>query len=232
MLKAASTCAVMVVLGFGLTTARLNSSGNDANARLPESQRLAGLIRLEQDRSDRLRASADGLRRRIRSLETSAAGSGAAALPPGLTRARRSIGLIAVAGPGLAVSLDDSSEEESPSGNLNDLVVHSQDVQAVANGLWAAGAEALAVNGERVVPTSGLLCVGNTLLINGTVHSPPYRFAAVGRDLRDRFLADPMVDRLRADAERFRLGFSVEDQDRVEVPGYSGTTTVLHAKRA
>ncbi|MGH9037170.1 MAG: DUF881 domain-containing protein, partial [Acidimicrobiia bacterium] len=118
----------------------------------------------------------------------------------------------------------------SPSGNLNDLVVHSQDIQAVANALWAAGAEALAVSGQRVVPTSALLCVGNTLLINGTVHSPPYRFVAIGERLKDGLLADPLVERLQGDAGRFGLGFEVNEADKVRVPAYKGTTAVRYAR--
>ena len=141
-----------------------------------------------------------------------------------------SAGLVAVEGPGISVTLDDSSLDESPSGNLNDLVIHSQDIQAVANALWAAGAEALAVSGQRVVPTSALLCVGNTLLINGTVHSPPYRFVAIGEALKDGLLADPLVERFQEDAGQFGLGFEVNDSGRVRVPAYRGTTAVRYAR--
>jgi uncharacterized protein YlxW (UPF0749 family) len=219
------------LVGFLLVTAALNPPPTDLGARVPEQERLAALIRTEQQRSARLRASADALRRRVQEFEQapdrpSRAGSGA------LTRAREQMGLVAATGPGLVVTLDDSRLSESPSGNLNDLVIHSQDVQAVANGLWAAGAEAQAVNGQRVVPTSALLCVGNTLLINGTVHSPPYRFTAIGADLRDSFLADPLVERFRDDAARFQLGFEIEDRDQVTVPAYRGTTTVRYARPA
>jgi uncharacterized protein YlxW (UPF0749 family) len=143
---------------------------------------------------------------------------------------RERMGLVAAEGPGLVVTLDDSSDRESPSGNLNDLVIHSQDVQAVANGLWGAGAEALAVNGQRVVPTSAILCVGNTLLINGTVHSPPFRFTALGAELHSAFLRDSLVERFAEDADRFKLGFKVEDKDRVSVPSYSGTSKVRFAR--
>jgi uncharacterized protein YlxW (UPF0749 family) len=140
------------------------------------------------------------------------------------------MGLVAAEGPGLVVTLDDSSDRQSPSGNLNDLVIHSQDVQAVANGLWGAGAEALAVNGQRVVPTSAVLCVGNTLLINGTVHSPPFRFTALGAGLHTPFTSDPLVERFAEDADRFKLGFKVEEKDRISVPAYTGTSKVRFAR--
>jgi uncharacterized protein YlxW (UPF0749 family) len=219
---------VTALLGFLIVTAGLNPHPGDVSARVPERARLASLIRVEQQRSDRLKMTAVELRRQVQGFERNRDHGDEP--PAQLGRARTQMGLVAVQGPGLVVTLNDSSERESPSGNLNDLVIHSQDVQAVANGLWAAGAEAVAVNGQRVVPTSAVLCVGNTLLINGTVHSPPYRFAAIGIGLRDGFLADPLVERFAEDAERFQLGFSVENRDEITVPAYKGTTTVRFAR--
>jgi len=210
-------------------TAHLNPLPGHVSARAPERERLAALIREEQTRSSELRFTADELRRQVADIqkarEQEPTGPSAA-----LTTLRQRMGLVAAVGPGLVVTLDDSSERVSPSGNLNDLVIHSQDVQAVANGLWAAGAEALAVNGQRVVPTSAILCVGNTLLINGTVHSPPFRFTAVGADLEEAFTGDPLVERLAEDADRFKLGFKIEARERVTVPAYTGTSKVRFAR--
>ena len=216
------------LVGFLLMTAHLNPLPGQVSARAPERERLAALIREEQTRSSELRFTADELRRQVADIQKArekAPGPSAA-----LTAMRQSMGLVAAEGPGLIVTLDDSSDRESPSGNLNDLVIHSQDVQAVANGLWAAGAEALAVNGQRVVPTSAILCVGNTLLINGTVHSPPFRFTALGGALHAAFTSDPLVERLAEDADRFNLGFKIEERDRVTVPAYTGTSKVRFAR--
>ena len=225
--KQGLACGAAALAGFLVVTVGLNPHGGDLSIRVPEQQRLARLIRVEQRRSADLRATAEDLRQRVRHFER--------AQPighpdQGLVETRVQLGLVAVEGPGLTVTLDDSSLEKSPSGNLNDLVVHSQDIQAVANALWAAGAEALAVSGQRVVPTSALLCVGNTLLINGTVHSPPYRFVAIGKGLKDHLLSEPLVQRLQTDASRFGLGFSVNESDRVRVPAYKGTTAVRYAR--
>ena len=215
--------------GFFLVTVRLNPHTDDLSIRVPKQERLARLIRVEQRRSADLRATAEDLRKRVRAFEH-AQPIGTGSTDKTLADTRRQFGLVPLEGPGLTVTLDDSSLEKSPSGNLNDLVVHSQDVQAVANALWVAGAEAVAVSGQRVVPTSALLCVGNTLLINGTVHSPPYRFVAIGEGLRERLLADPLVKRLSADASRFGLGFQIKPAERVRVPAYKGTTAVRYAR--
>jgi uncharacterized protein YlxW (UPF0749 family) len=220
---------VAAVVGFLLMTARLNPLPGQVTVRAPERERLASLIRVEQTRSSELRFTAEELRRQVASFQK-ARGKGAAGPSTALATMRERMGLVAAEGPGLVIALDDSSDRESPSGNLNDLVIHSQDVQAVANGLWGAGAEALAVNGQRVVPTSAILCVGNTLLINGTVHSPPFRFTALGADLRSAFMGDPLVERFAEDADRFKLGFTVEDRDRISVPAYTGTSKVRFAR--
>lgn len=221
--------AVAALVGFLLMTARLNPLPGLVSVRAPERERLASLIRVEQTRSSELRLTADDLRRQVADFQK-ARDRGAAGPSAALTALRRQMGLVAAEGPGLVVTLDDSSERLSPSGNLNDLVIHSQDVQAVANGLWAAGAEALAVNGQRVVPTSAVLCVGNTLLINGTVHSPPFRFTALGAHLRDGFMNDPLVERFAEDADRFKLGFKVEEKERIGVPAYTGTSKARFAR--
>ncbi|MGH8974840.1 MAG: DUF881 domain-containing protein [Acidimicrobiia bacterium] len=221
-------CLAAAATGFLLVTVRLNPGAGDLSIRVPEQERLARLIRVEQRRSADLRATAEELRTRVRGFER--AQPIGSQPDTGLVETRVQLGLVAVEGPGVTVTLDDSSLDESPSGNLNDLVVHSQDIQAVANALWAAGAEALAVSGQRVIPTSALLCVGNTLLINGTVHSPPYRFVAIGQGLQDGLLADPLVERLQEDAGRFGLGFEVNEADSVRVPAYRGTTAVRYAR--
>jgi uncharacterized protein YlxW (UPF0749 family) len=220
---------VAAVVGFLVMTAHLNPLPGQVSVRAPERERLASLIRVEESRSTELRLTADDLRRQVASFQR-VRGPGGAGQPAALTTMRERMGLVAAEGPGMVVTLDDSSDRQSPSGNLNDLVIHSQDVQAVANGLWAAGAEALAVNGQRVVPTSAILCVGNTLLINGTVHSPPFRFTAIGAGLHTAFMGDPLVARFAEDADRFKLGFKVEDKDRLMVPAYTGTSKVRFAR--
>jgi uncharacterized protein YlxW (UPF0749 family) len=146
-----------------------------------------------------------------------------------LRSGRLAAGLVALRGPGMRVELADSTEASSPSGDVNDLVIHSSDVQAAVNALWRSGAEAISVNGERLVGTSAVLCVGNTLLLNGTVHSPPYVISALGAD-RNKFEADALVQRLHDDAKDFGLKFSVRSVENVTVAAYDGSTTPKYAR--
>src|SRR5438270_462194 len=193
--------AGFALLGFLLVVA-VRSQPADPDARLPRPFRLVGLIHREQRQAATLRRDADRLRAELAAIRGAAAGrqAGAADAERRLRGSEEVSGLVAVVGPGLKVTLDDSSLKESPTGNLNDLVIHSQDVQAAVNALWRAGAEAISINGERLISTSAVLCVGNTLLLNGTVHSPPYVISAAVAG-QDRFEDDVLVLRLHGDAD-------------------------------
>ena len=217
------------LIGFVLVLA-LRADPADPESRLPERFRLVGLINREEDVTERLRADAERLRADLDAARQASAGrrTDTEALESILRDVRLSAGLVAVRGAGLEVTLDDSTLKQSPTGNVNDLVIHSQDVQAVVNALWRSGAEAVSLNGQRLVGTSAVLCVGNTLLVNGTVHSPPFVAVAVGAD-RARFEGDALVRRLHRDADAFGLRFSVDRDGDLEVPAFEGAVNLQFA---
>ena len=205
----------------------------DPEVRLPRQYRLAGLIERQQAGAEQLRAEVADLRARVELLSSSAAArqQASADIEEALEILGRQAGLAPMSGRGVVVSLSDSDLVESPSGNVNDLVIHSEDVRAVVNALWRAGAEAMSVNGQRLVGTSAVVCVGNTLLVNGTVHSPPYVVTAIGAE-RSRFDTDPLMRRLRREAVAFRLGFSAESASDLRVGGFEGAVAFNHARPA
>lgn len=221
-----------VLIGFLVVTVARTRPADPA-ARLTREYRLADLIERQQRSTATLRRAAAGLRAEVATVRARQAGGEAQSAERERQLAGLGLvaGLIPVAGPGVRVTLDDSELDRAPTGNVNDLVVHSQDVQAVVNALWKAGAEAVAINGQRLVSTSAVLCVGNTLLLNGTVHSPPYTVSAVGAT-KDRFEADPLVHRLHDDAAAFGLRFSVARMDALDLPAYRGATTLTYARPA
>jgi uncharacterized protein YlxW (UPF0749 family) len=218
------------LVGFVIAASALTRAPSAEN-RLPRNYRLAGLIERQQTNTVALRREVADLRQRVRVLATEGAGlrNDAAQRKADLDRALLLAGLVAVRGTGVKVTLDDSVLEDAPSGDINDLVIHSQDVQAVVNALWRSGAEAVAINGQRLVSSSAVLCVGNTLLLNGTVHSPPYVVSAVGAD-KDKVEADPLVKQLKADAVKFGLRVAVARETSLDVPAYSGPTKLQFAR--
>jgi uncharacterized protein YlxW (UPF0749 family) len=141
-------------------------------------------------------------------------------------------GLTAVEGPGVEVALNDSTRPVVPSEvNTEFYLVHDYDLRDVINLLWAVGAEAVAVNDERIVTTTSIYCVGATIMVNDTRMSPPYVIRAIGpADEEESILknADFLTD-LKGRVSRYRLEFKVTRSDRVAVPAYQGGFGVTHA---
>jgi len=113
-------------------------------------------------------------------------------------------------------------------------VVHQQDVQAVVNALWAGGAEAMTIMGVRVISTSAVRCVGNTLLLGGRVYSPPFEVTAIGDTDRMRTALDESagVTAFREWAATLGLGYSAATRGDVTLPAYDGSTDLQFARAA
>jgi uncharacterized protein YlxW (UPF0749 family) len=216
-------------IGFVATVA-LSLQPSAPEERLPGAYRLAALIQRQQGDNERTRSEVERLQAELQSTRQalSSQQAGIAAQSNAIEQANATAGLEAIRGTGFTASLNDSTLDSSPTGNVNDLVIHSQDVQAVVNGMWQAGADAISINGQRLIATSAVLCVGNTLLLNGTVHAPPYEVSAIGAS-REDFLRDELVQQVRSDADRFSLRFSVGREQTLELPAYSGPTTTKYA---
>ncbi len=143
-------------------------------------------------------------------------------------------GLTAVKGPGLTVSLDDApatpAGQPPASDNPDDLVVHQQDVQSVINALWSGGAEAMTLMGERIVSTSAVRCVGNTLLVQGRLIGPPFVISAIGdtKGMRAALQVEPGVALFQQYVDEYRLRFDVTTEHELHLPAYSGPIDLPH----
>ncbi len=145
-------------------------------------------------------------------------------------------GLRAVRGPGLTVTLDDAPRDSSvpASAGPDDLVVHQQDVQAVVNALWAGGAEAMMLQDQRVISTSAVRCVGNTLILQGRVYSPPYKVTVIGNvpGMKAALASSPQIAYYLEYVAALRLGWSVEKSNQIRMPAYAGSLALSHARVA
>jgi uncharacterized protein YlxW (UPF0749 family) len=146
-------------------------------------------------------------------------------------------GLQPVAGPALTVTLNDAPAlpgKQRGSVPPDYLVVHQQDVQAVVNALWAGGAEAMSLQGQRVISTTAVRCVGNTLLLHGVVYSPPYTVQAIGDPtrLQQSLDASPDVIIYKQYVDAYKLGYRVDLNPDATMPAYTGALTLAHARPA
>lgn len=229
----AGTAVALLLLAAVMVVAARSNAG-DSSPRTGRRVELLELIRIEQARNDDLQATVEALTAEVAALEEASAADAAVAkrLQRHVDRLVAPAGMTAVAGPGVVVTLSDSTLQTAPSGDLNDLVIHEQDLQAVINALWAGGAEAMTVNGERILSTTAIRCVGNTLLLHGNVYSPPYVVEAIGAEpsLRTALDTDPVVAALRTAATQYGLGFTVGADEELQIPAYAGPSPVKVAR--
>jgi uncharacterized protein YlxW (UPF0749 family) len=142
-------------------------------------------------------------------------------------------GLTPLSGAGLLVTLSDAPapDPNSPLGltvNVNDLIIHQEDVQAVVNALWAGGAEGISIMGQRIISTSAVRCVGNTLLLHGKVYSPPFKIEAIGdqAEMRNSLENDINVSVLQDYVDVFGLVYTVQDVANIDLAPYGGPITI------
>lgn len=227
----------MIALAAGLLFTTTATTANGISLREDRRPQLDQLI---HDRDSQVTASeqrAAALRAQIESQTEALAGSDApiAAQRNRAATYRQAAGLTALTGPGITVELNDAprlADGSLPAGASNDdLVVHQGDVQAVVNALWAGGAEAMSIMNVRVLATSAVRCVGNTLLLHGRVYSPPFKISAIGEPAAlQRALAASEGVRLFKDAvDHYQLGYR-ETTSAVTVPAYDGSTALRSAK--
>lgn len=229
---AAGVLVVASAAGLLLGTSASTAAGSDLR---PEQRDLAGLVRSGQLQLAALEARTAHARDRVAREEAASrpAATASTATDPG-EAAATAVGLLPVHGPGVVVELDDAPRRGRPlpAGVApDDVVVHQQDVQGVVDALWAGGAEAMQLMDQRVVATSAVRCVGNTLLLQGVVYSPPYRVAAIGDPQRLMATVDahPGVALFRQYAAALGLGYRVTRADDLHLPAYTGTVAPRYA---
>jgi uncharacterized protein YlxW (UPF0749 family) len=146
-----------------------------------------------------------------------------------ISQLEQATGLTPVTGSALRIALDDAPREPGsplPDGvGPDDLVVHQQDVQSVVNAMWRGGATAVQVMDQRIISTSAIRCVGNTLLLQGQVYSPPFIVMAVGNtsDLQQALKDEPGVSLYREYVKRLNLGWDVSILNKTTIPAWQGS---------
>ena len=189
-------------------------------------------IRTDSAVSDELSAQLESLRAEVTStrddlLAASAVGQRAR---DALARAEASAGAVPVSGPGLLVTLanaDPSADEDPVGGGTAEEDPREQvqdgDLQLVVNALWAAGAEAISINGQRLGPTTAIRFAGEAVLVDFRPVTNPYEISAIGDpdSLSAEFLASPEVGALAVISQTFGLRFEYAEEEELSLPAAS-----------
>jgi uncharacterized protein YlxW (UPF0749 family) len=223
---------VFAAAGLLATTSAQIARGTDL--RIDGRRSTAEVISQQQSRAVEDQNQVAKLRRAVADLNRQAAptGSRLASVNRAIARLAPAAGLTAVVGPALQVELDDGPNQALPPGvSPDELVVHQQDVQSVVNALWSAGAEAMMLMDQRVIATSAVHCVGNVLILQGRVYSPPYRIVALGNVavMQNTLDQSPAIAVYRQYVDRIGLGYKVSPISAQTFPAFKGSIVLRHA---
>jgi len=221
---------VFTVTGFLFVTASVSAGGDDLR---PAGGDIASLLRERSERIDERRVDAQELRSDIDRLAASVSGIDLDELRERVSDLEPATGLTSLEGPGVRVTLTDAPRDgDDPDIDPNLLVVHQQDIQAYVNALWAGGAEAISLQGQRLMATTGIKCVGNTVVLDGVPYSPPYVIEAIGpTGSMNRSLENSPETSSYADYSRtYDLGLEIEQLGQVTVKAYANPVALDHAR--
>src|ERR1700744_381531 len=211
----------------GLLLAATHGVSGGAEIRRSDAPRLVDLVREERQNLPPLSARPDKLAAKIDAAHSRSADPALAAMLKRSAELAAEAGISPVHGPGLVVTLDDAQRDANGrfprDASPDDLVVHQQDIQAVLNALWSAGAEAIQMQDQRIIATTAPRCVGNTLLLNGRTYSPPYTITAIGdaAAMQGALAAAPLVNLYKQYVVRFGLGYTEQVVPDARIAGYA-----------
>jgi uncharacterized protein YlxW (UPF0749 family) len=211
----------LAVIGFVLA---LGFSARVLNAPAVDGQRAALVERIDRARTEQatLDTEVGDLRTEVEQARATELERvlGGAAVAREVAALEVMTGYTAVTGPGAVVTLTDAAVDEQASAEDAELTkVLDSDVQRAVNGLWGAGAEAIAVNGQRLSTRSAIRSAAGAILVNYRPLSPPYRVEAIGPpELAGVFERGADAAHLRDVSQQFGIGFATEQAESLRLP--------------
>lgn len=224
------TAAICLAAGLLIVISASNARGIDL--RPARNTDLVSLVQSESRRNAALAAQVTKLRSEVDELAAAQGDAGSAVLTAELAETSAQVGLTPVVGPSVTVTLTDAPASVAAEGVDQDLlVVHQQDIQAVANELWRGGAEAMTIQGQRVIATTGIKCVGNTVVLHGIPYAPPYRISAIGNPAKLQAALDSSdyLKIYRQYVDAFGLGYAETVSPKTRLPGFQGSIDLQYA---
>ncbi|MBR6343052.1 MAG: DUF881 domain-containing protein [Selenomonadaceae bacterium] len=209
-----SIACVCMVLGFMLAVQFRTTQDIKGNVPFQRVEELsARLLETEQER--------DGLREELKLLRENTASS------MGTDELRKQAGFTALEGEGIIVRMDDSTMTSKAGENPNLYLIHDDDLLRVINELRAAGAEAISVNGQRLIGTSEIRCAGPTLSVNNVRSSAPFEIRAIG-EKKTLENAIKMRGGVAETLKVWGIQLEMELSDNVRVPAYKGSLKFVY----
>ncbi|MEG6565489.1 DUF881 domain-containing protein [Thermoanaerobacterium saccharolyticum] len=225
-----SIAFVCVVLGIMISTQFRNVKNSDSLT-VQRAEELTSKLNQVQKERDELKKQINDLESKISDYENSAAKSSTVtkSLKDDLDKYKELAGLSDVEGPGIIVTINDGNTQLQPGADQSAFLIHDEDLLNIVNELRAAGAEAISINDQRLVATSEIRMIGNTIDINSVRFTPPYVVKAIGNpDTLEAALRlkGGIIDTL----SNWGIQVNIKRSDKILVKKYDGVLTYKYAK--
>lgn len=209
---------VSLILGVMLSLQFRVTRDIHQNEAIQRTQDLSNQVVEMKKERDVLQAQVSRMRGQLDSLST---GPLAPQMKEEMNRAEILAGVIKLTGSGVEVTLKDSSVSLKPADNPNLYLVHDEDILKVVNELKAAGAEAIAINGQRFIANTEIKCSGPTIRMNKKPLAPPFVITAIGSP-ETMESALKMKGGVAEYLQFFGIQVSVKKLAQVTIPAYTG----------
>lgn len=144
-----------------------------------------------------------------------------------LTQAQIQAGITALEGPGITIQLDDNNSglSNSPTDDPNRYIIHYENLLYLVNDLRNAGAEGISINGQRIVVSSEIRCVGNVILVNTTRLAPPFEISAIGdpKALEEALASSTTYQQLSLSGFPVSYKTTGSHSNNISLPAYTGS---------
>lgn len=217
-----SITIVCVISGLFLAfQLKVQANNNNTN---PLSQKNTNLVMIIKDLETEIKTQEDQIekiRNELSNLQNQLTRGSLQELQEQLKAARIAAGLTPVAGRGLIITIDDNKEglKTNPQDDPNKYIVHFEYILNLVSELKIGGAEAISINGQRLVSTSEIRCVGNVILVNTTRIAPPFEIRVIGSP---KLLAEITTSGELDILKSLNYPVSLQESEEVIIPAYKG----------
>lgn len=221
---------VCIISGFFLSfQLKVQANNNNTN---PLSQKNTNLVMIINDLEEEIKNQEniiEKIRNDLSDLENRPIPGELQELQNQLKNARIVAGLTSVVGKGIVITIDDNKEglKTNPNDDPNKYIIHYEHILNIVSELRVGNAEAISINGQRLITSSEIRCVGNVILINTTRIAPPFEIRAIGSP---KHLAGIVTNGELDIMQSLNYPITLQEADEIIIPAYKSDMQFRYAK--
>lgn len=227
------TMCLILAIGISVQIRTVNNSGSTINSNQKLNNLKDQVLRMKERYEEsyaRLEATQNELENKRKNIANN--DEELKSLEEELNKNNILLGQTEVTGPGVIITITDATINQNTINPLLDpynLVVHDVDILEIVNELKNAGAEAIDVNGQRIVNNTEISCDGNVITVNGEKVASPFVISAIGLPERFNTLKRPYGYLYYMEEATIKVDFN-NKVDKITIPKYTGVTKFKYAK--